>query len=105
MPRQPYTLFFRRIKLNLRIETFYGTSDNAVKAQILIAVCVYVLVAIVKKELHLKPSLYEIPRILSVTPFEQSPLPELLAKTYDPTRNPYGCNQVPRGSQDWTLPT
>ena len=88
-------LFFRWIKQNLRIKTFYGTSDNAVKTQIWIAVCVYVLVAIVKKELHLEPSLYEILQILSVTPFEQIPLQELLTKAYDPTRNPYDCNQLP----------
>ena len=88
-------LFFRWIKQNLRIKTFYGTSDNAVKTQIWIALCVYVLVAIVKKELHLEPSLYEILQILSVTPFEQIPLQELLTKTYDPTRNPCDCNQLP----------
>ena len=88
-------LFFRWIKQNLRIKTFYGTSDNAVKTQIWIALCGYVLVAIVKKELHLEPSLYEILQILSVTPFEQIPLPELLTKAYDPTRNPYDCNQLP----------
>jgi hypothetical protein len=88
-------LFFRWIKQNLRIKTFYGTSDNAVKTQIWIALCVYVLVAIVKKELHLEPSLYEILQILSVTPFEQIPLHELLTKAYAPTRNPYDCNQLP----------
>jgi IS4 transposase len=53
-------LFFRWIKQNLRIKTFYGTSDNAVKTQIWIALGVYVLVAIVKKQLHLPQSLYEI---------------------------------------------
>jgi transposase len=88
-------LFFRWIKQNLRIKTFYGTSDNAVKTQIWIAVCVYVLVAIVKKELRLEPSLYEILQILSVTPFEQIPLQELLAKAYDANRNSYDCNQLP----------
>jgi len=88
-------LFFRWIKQNLRIKTFYGTSDNAVKTQIWVAVCVYVLIAIVKKELRLEPSLYEILQILSVTPFEQIPLPELLTKAYDPIRNPYDCNQLP----------
>lgn len=71
-------LFFRWIKQNLRIKTFYGTSDNAVKTQIWIALCVYVLVAIVKKELHLKQSLYEILQVLSVVPFEQVPLHEIL---------------------------
>jgi len=88
-------LFFRWIKQNLRIKTFYGTSDNAVRTQIWIAVCVYVLVAIVKKELHLEPSLYEILQILSVTPFEQIPLLELLTKAYHPTQNTYDCNQLP----------
>ncbi len=87
-------LFFRWIKQNLRIKTFYGTSDNAVKTQIWIALCIYVLVAIVKKELHLEPSLYEILRILSVTPFEQIPLHELLTKAYDPTKNSYDRNQL-----------
>ena len=87
-------LFFRWIKQNLRIKTFYGTSDNAVKTQIWIAICVYVLVAIVKKELHLESSLYEILQILSVTPFEQLPLHELLAKAYDPTGNSYDWNQL-----------
>jgi transposase len=87
-------LFFRWIKQNLRIKTFYGTSDNAVKTQIWIAVCVYVLVAIVKKELHLEASLYEILQILSVTPFEQVPLQQLLAKTCDTNRNSYDCNQL-----------
>ena len=88
-------LFFRWIKQNLRIKTFYGTSDNAVKTQIWVAIGVYVLVAIVKKELRLEASLYEILQILSVTPFEQIPLPELLTKVYDPTLNPYDCNQLP----------
>jgi hypothetical protein len=88
-------LFFRWIKQNPRIKTFYGTSDNAVKTQVWIALCVYVLVAIVKKELQLPRSLYEIPRILSVTPFEPVPLQELLAMTYDPTRNPCDYNQLP----------
>jgi hypothetical protein len=88
-------LFFRWIKQNLRIKSFYGTSDNAVQTQIRIAVCVYVLVAIVKKELHLEKSLYEILQVLSVTPFEQIPLHELLTKSYDTTENPYDCNQLP----------
>jgi transposase len=87
-------LFFRWIKQNLRIKTFYGTSDNAVKTQIWIAICVYVLVAILKKELHLDQSLYEILQILSVTPFEQIPLHELLTKAYDPTKNSYDRNQL-----------
>ena len=74
-------LFFRWIKQNLRIKTFYGTSANAVKTQIWIAVSVYVLVAIVKKRLRLEASLYKILQILSVTIFEKIPLDQLLAET------------------------
>jgi len=88
-------VFFRWIKRNLRIKTFYGTSDNAVKTQIWIALCVYVLIAIMKRELHLKPNLYEILQILSVTPFEQIPLHELLTKTHDANQNPCDCSQLP----------
>jgi len=72
-------LFFKWIKQNLRIKTFYGTSENAVKTQIWIAICVYVLVAILKKELHVERSLAEILQILSVTPFEKMILPQLLS--------------------------
>ena len=64
-------LFFKWIKQHLRIKRFYGTSENAVKAQIWIAVSVYVLVAIVKKRLNLDPSLYTLLQILSVTLFEK----------------------------------
>jgi hypothetical protein len=71
-------LFFKWIKQHLRIKAFYGTSDNAVKTQIWIAITVYVLVAIVKKELKLEKSLYTILQILSVTLFEKSPFLEAL---------------------------
>jgi IS4 transposase len=67
-------LFFKWIKQHLRIKALYGTSDNAVKTQIWIAVSVYVLVAIVKKRLGLKQSLYTILQILSVTLFEKTPI-------------------------------
>jgi len=67
-------LFFKWIKQNLRIKTFYGTSENAVKAQIWIAVSVYLLVAIMKKRFEIKASLYTILQILSVTIFERMPL-------------------------------
>jgi|TARA_R110000851_G_C13102142_1_gene568769 hypothetical protein len=67
-------LFFKWIKQHLRIKQFYGTSENAVKAQIWIAVSVYVLVAIVKKRLHLDASLYTLLQIFSVTLFEKIPL-------------------------------
>ena len=74
-------LFFKWIKQNLRIKHFFGTSDNAVKTQVWIAVCVYVLVAIVRKELGLELSLSQILQVLSVNVFEQVPLAELVAKT------------------------
>jgi hypothetical protein len=67
-------LFFKWIKSHLRIKAFYGTSENAVKTQIWIAVSVYVLVAIVKKRLGLKPSLYTILQFLSVSIFEKTPI-------------------------------
>ena len=73
-------LFFKWIKQHLRIKAFYGTSENAVKTQIWIAVSVYVLVAIVKKRLRLSASLYEILQILSLTMFERMPLDQLLAQ-------------------------
>lgn len=71
-------LFFKWIKQNLRIKTFYGTSDNAVKVQIWIAISIYVLVAIVKKELGLDRSLSEILQILSLTLFEKTPILQAL---------------------------
>ena len=71
-------LFFKWIKQHLRIKTFWGTSENAVKTQIWIAVCTYVLIAIVKKRLHLPHSLYEILQILSLAMFETTPINQLL---------------------------
>ncbi len=71
-------LFFKWIKQHLRIKRFFGTSENAVKTQIWIAVSVYVLVAIIKKRLDLDPSLYTILQILSVTAFERTPLNQTL---------------------------
>jgi hypothetical protein len=72
-------LFFKWIKQHLRIKAFLGTSENAVKTQIWIAVCTYVLIAIAKKRLHLEHySLYEILQILSLTMFEQTPINQLL---------------------------
>jgi hypothetical protein len=73
-------LFFKWIKQHLRIKHFYGNSDNAVKTQVWISICVYVLVAIVKKELKLDSSLYSILQVLSVNAFEKTPLDQLLAK-------------------------
>jgi hypothetical protein len=71
-------LFFKWIKQHLRIKAFYGTSENAVKTQIWIAVSVYVLVAIVRKRLGLNVSLYQILQILSVTLFEKTPILQAL---------------------------
>jgi Domain of unknown function (DUF4372)/Transposase DDE domain len=73
-------LFFKWIKQHLRIKQFYGTSDNAVKTQIWIAVSVYVLVAIVKKRLALEASLYTLLQIFSVTLFEKMPMPQALSE-------------------------
>jgi IS4 transposase len=74
-------LFFKWIKQHLRIKTFYGTSENAVKTQIWIAVCTYMLIAIAKKRLNLSHSLYEILQILSLTMFENIPMNQLLTTT------------------------
>jgi hypothetical protein len=74
-------LFFKWIKQHLRIKQFYGTSDNAVKTQLWIAVSVYVLIAIVKKRLALEASLYTLLQILSVTLFEKIPMPQALSET------------------------
>ena len=69
---------FKWIKQHLRIKAFFGTSENAVKIQIWIAVSVYVLVAIVRKRLGLEASLYQILQILSVTLFEKTPILQAL---------------------------
>jgi hypothetical protein len=73
-------LFFKWIKQHLRIKRFFGTSDNAVKTQVWIAVSVYVLIAIIRKQLNLPLSLHAMLQILSVTPFENAPLFELLTE-------------------------
>jgi hypothetical protein len=73
-------LFFKWIKQHLRIKAFYGTSENAVKVQIWIAIAVFVLVAIIKKRLHLSHSLYTILQILSVTLFEKMPVLQALSQ-------------------------
>jgi len=73
-------LFFRWIKQHLRIKSFYGTSQNAVKTQVWIAISIYVLVAIIKKRLNLKPELYTILQILSVTMFDKTDIFQLLTE-------------------------
>ena len=87
-------LFFKWIKQHLRIKAFFGTSENAVKSQIWIAVSVYVLVAIVKKRLQLSASLYEILQILSLTMFEKIPLDQLLAQAMTDEIQPVSDNQL-----------
>ena len=87
-------LFFKWIKQHLRIKAFYGTSANAVKTQVWIAVSIYVLVAILKKRLALPQSLYTILQVLSVTLFERMPLIQALTITPDSTAEDEGCNQL-----------
>ena len=87
-------LFFKWIKQHLRIKAFYGTSENAVKTQVWIAVSVYVLVAILKKRLHLDHSLYTILQILSVTLFEKTPIMDAFSQRNHTTEKPGLCNQL-----------
>ena len=85
-------LFFKWIKQNLRIKSFYGTSENAVKTQIWIAISVYVLVAIIKKRLKVELSLYTILQIFSVTVFEKILI--LKALTDDAYKNEITSNHI-----------
>ncbi len=87
-------LFFKWIKQHLRIKVFFGTSENAVKTQIWIAVSVYVLVAIVKKRLNLSASLYEMLQILSLTMFERIPLDQLLNNIDTQDIQSFDANQL-----------
>ena len=87
-------LFFRWIKQHLRIKAFFGTSENALKTQIWIAISVYVLVAIVKKRLNVNGSLYKILQILSVNLFEKTPLIEALTNVDDPNVFDENDNQL-----------
>ena len=87
-------LFFKWIKQHLRIKAFYGTSENAVKTQIWIALAVYVLVAIVKKRLRLEASLYTILQILSVSLFEKIPLDQALALSREVVQEADSANQL-----------
>jgi Domain of unknown function (DUF4372)/Transposase DDE domain len=87
-------LFFKWIKQHLRIKVFFGTSENAVKTQIWIAISAYVLVAIVKKRLNLSASLYEMLQILSLTMFERLPLNQLLTKSNNDENAHDSANQL-----------
>jgi hypothetical protein len=87
-------LFFKWIKQHLRIKRFFGTSENAVKSQVWIAVAVYVLVAIVRKRLDLDLSLHSMLQILSVTPFEKVPLGQLLTDIEVADDSSHNANQL-----------
>jgi hypothetical protein len=87
-------LFFKWIKQHLRIKSFYGTSENAVKTQIWIAISVYLLVAIIKKLLNLEMSLYTFLQILSVTAFEKVPILQVLRDFSDTEQPDDTCKQL-----------
>jgi transposase len=87
-------LFFKWIKQHLRIKQFFGTSENAVKTQIWIAVSVYVLVAIVRKKLNLNVSLYTLLQVLSLTLFEKMPLQQAFPDGEYSSENPSPSNQL-----------
>jgi len=87
-------LFFKWVKQHLRIKAFYGTSANAVKTQVWIAVCVYLLVAIIKKRINTELSLYTILQILSVSLFEKVPINQLLTQTDSRYFEGQSCNQL-----------
>ena len=87
-------LFFRWIKQHLRIKTFYGTSPNAVKTQIWIAISIYLLVAILKKRLDLPGSLHTILQILEVNIFEKKPIIQIVKDAYKQEPEPSLCNQL-----------
>lgn len=87
-------LFFRWIKMHLRVKAFFGTSENAVKSQIWIAVSVYVLVAIIKKRLNLSRSLYEMLQILSLNLFEKTPLDIALSRIPVASESDQAGNQL-----------
>ena len=87
-------LFFKWIKQHLRIKAFFGETENAVKTQIWSAVCVYVLVAIVKKRLAIKASLYQMLQILSLTLFEKTQLLSLFVDIPSENSHPFENNQL-----------
>ena len=93
MPLQ-VELFFKWIKQHLRIKHFFGNTDNAVKTQIWIAVCVYVLVAILRKELKLEVSLSQVLQVLSVNVFEQVPVAELFVNFEPRNLTSENCKQL-----------
>ena len=87
-------LFFKRIKQHLRIKSFFGTAENAVRSQIWIAISVYILVAIIKNHLDSKPDLYTILQILSLTSFENTLLAPLVTRIESISDAAYTNNQL-----------
>ena len=87
-------IFFKWIKQHLRIKSFYGTSENAVKTQIWVAISIYVLVAIVKKRLHLDMSLYTFLQILSISVFEKTTIFQLVTDIHETEYSNRFCNQL-----------
>jgi hypothetical protein len=87
-------LYFRWIKQHLHIKSFFGTSRNAVMTQVWTAMAVYVLVAIVRKELKIDRPLYTILQVISVNTFSQSSLNELLSESEGPSQNDVNPNQL-----------
>jgi IS4 transposase len=87
-------LFFKWIKQHLRIKTFYGTSINAVKSQIWVALCIYLLVAIAKRQLGIQCTLYTFLQILEVNLFEKKPISSLVAEALKQTPDPHEFNQL-----------
>jgi hypothetical protein len=87
-------LFFKWIKQHLRIKAFYGTSENAVKTQVWIAIAIYVLVAILRKRLALKHSLYTILQVLSVMILEKTPILQAFSDWPEQGQNAINCNQL-----------
>jgi len=87
-------LFFRWIKQHLRIRTFFGISENAVKTQIWIAISVYVLAAVVKKRLKLEMSLYSFLQVIAVTIFEKTPILELFEESRSHSSPEESANQL-----------
>ena len=87
-------LFFKWIKQNLRIKTFFGNNDNAVKTQVWVAVCTYLIVAIIKKEQKILQPMSELLQVLAILQFEKSPISELFTE-FD-SDNPEGgfANQL-----------
>src|SRR3989339_66586 len=87
-------LFFKWIKQHLKIKAFYGYSDNAVRTQVWIAVAVYVLLAIIKKELGVERDLHEILEILSASVFQEMPILQAFLKKEPEPESPQSCNQL-----------